>query len=1320
MDSVSMSEMHQHRSYKLPACGLLNGFRPISTSKAACRYGAIFLLFALCPTFAEAPPTPKTFTGLPAAADAQVARYMNLLIQDPRNDFLFGEVFRIYKTHKLEYRLLSFLKGSIKAKPDEKNLWILLGLAYTEFRDLYLARKYFNKAIEIDPKDYLPRFLTAQVLLREGKIDEAIAGFRNSADIASDPEDKMRAREALAGAFLSQEKEGNVEKATAELDAILKEREFDTQVHWRVARIYEDHFLHEQAVQHFQNLVELAGDDDPELACRSWMRIAGISQETSKQEEAIAAYLKARELIDDQHWLSEKINSQILELYRASGQTDAWLKELQSRIEKRPRDVELRKEAARALAADRKIQEAHDQLMEAAKVAPEDVSVLEEIIRLKASEAEKTENETNRQKLYAELPSVYARLREINNENLDYVVREGEAWWKAGNQDKALETWNEIISEEETEIRRHELLGATLLRQKRFDEGIAALRKGIELDPSRDDLRMQIGEVLLQQNKVDEAQKEFQSITERSAATEVTYLRVASLYEGINLGDRVLKTLEQAAKAFPDSYDIQFRLGALLVDSAPIGDNPKAREALWKAFLTGPTHRARLVANMKLLKTYTKRSKLTERMRKHVADNPTDLTALLAIGDIETGYEGSTAGRKVEMSGGGHVGQGQMAYKTVQAKDPLYLAAYEHNASLLIAGDRFEDAVLEYRKMVVVNPVNKWAYWLRIGDLFADQGQMREAGVYWDFIRERNISDPQILYQLGARMLRAERYADALKLIEIAAVLHPNDYRLRLSLGHLYEHFHNYEKSVRSYTRAIQLATSDLVLPVRMHLGRIQRLYGEQLWTQGNTRKALDVFQSSQAFLEKLKEVTGETPPEYPNVMVQVARCLEALGQKDEAAKAYRAAAEGFPETWVWVNSRTEMWLPFFEKLRSQGKHQFTRQEPELQQEIGNRVRAELAGKAWPIAQILGAYAAPGRIHVIGMDSKVTLNTSDLTWQRQPLPMKYEQRLKTRMFPPYLLIRPLEKVGEGVLWNPRYNKLYDVSTGTHDIYAIGTLKKVASIPRHEDIGPWPAQSGNRFYFHAGNSVLGFDLSTGKALWERKNAYKSDSIRILASSPKYVSVTESTDEFVRFQILDATTGKRIVTINPGTFHFWRTPLILGDTFFSYDDFDGMLVAWKLPEGRPLYRAKFGGQLAAEIQSPDGNTLLIHHRKLKERKIILSAIDTANGQTRWQTHLKLESIDRGPVIADSRILYVYRYRPEQITEPAYEKPGPFHRANRGVLVIDRSNGQILSDIDLTPFMSDRTIQDIREAFYQNNHLFLLTHDAKTFKLKLTSER
>jgi tetratricopeptide (TPR) repeat protein len=487
-----MRAPREHRSHILPACKLQNGLWPISTSKAkaACCYGAICLILALSQSHAEeAPAPPKTFTGLPAAADAQVARYMNLLIQDPRNDFLFGEVFRIYKTHKAEYRLLSFLKGSIKAKPDEKNLWILLGLAYREFRDLFLARKYFNKAIEIDPKDYFPRYLTAQVVLREGKLEEAIAGFRTAADIASDPEDKLRAREALARAFLSQSETENIDKATAELDAILKEREFDTEAHWRVARIYEDHGLNERAVSGFQKIVELAADDDPKLACRSWMRIAGIHADqdppkgvtptpaavtpTSKQR-AITAYLKARELIDEQHWLSEKINSRILDLYRATGQTEEWLKELKFRIKKRPRDVELRKETARALAAAEKMNEANEQLLAAAKVAPEDVSVLEEIIRLKSAAADKTESETDRKKLFAELPPFYVRLREINNENLDYVVREGEAWWKAGNEDKALDIWNGIISEEEIEIRRHELLGNTLLRQKLFDDGIAA------------------------------------------------------------------------------------------------------------------------------------------------------------------------------------------------------------------------------------------------------------------------------------------------------------------------------------------------------------------------------------------------------------------------------------------------------------------------------------------------------------------------------------------------------------------------------------------------------------------------------------------------------------------------------------------------------------------------------------------------------------------------------------------------------------------------------------------------------------------------------
>jgi len=1247
---------------------------------------------------------------------------MNLLIQDPRNDFLFGEVFRIYKTHKAEYRLLGFLKGSIKAKPDEQNLWILLGLAYREFRDYFLAKKYFNKATELDPDNYFPRYLAAQVLLRENKLDEAITGLRQAVSLAADPEDKLRAREELARAFLSRGEAGDTEKATAEIDAVLKEREYDLDVHWRVARIYEGYQLHGQAIERLGKLIEIAGEEEPDMVCRAWMRMAEIHQASGRQQAAIDAYLKARALIDERHWLSEKISARILELYRKTGQVDAWVGELRKRIEKRPRDIELRKELARGLAAAGKATEAFAHLEAAAKVAPDDVSVLEEIIRLKSAEAGRAEGEGERRNLYAELPAWYQRLQEINNENLDYLVREGEAWWEAGSQDKAREIWQTIVRDDETEIRRFELLGRTLLRCEQSQEGIAALRSALKLDPSRDDLRMRIGEVLLKGGKLEEAEQEFQKVIERGAATEVTYLRIAALYEEINRGDRVRSTLEEGAAKFPDGYDIQLKLGMLYLDTPKREEREKARGPLWRAFLSGPTPRARLVANLKLFKAYRSLNDLSAEMRKHLAENPDDITALMAIGDIETRYQGEKGpgGWKVELTGMGHLGEGQLAYKTVQSKDPLYLPAYEHNASLLIAADRFEDAVLEYRKMVVVNPVNKWAYWLRIGDLFADHGQLREASVYWDFIRERNISDPQILYQLGARMLRAERYRDALDLIELAAELNQNDYRLHLSMGHLHGHFEDYERAARAYTRAIQLATSDLVLPVRVHLGRIQQRYGEQLWTQGRIEHALQVFRSSQAFLEKLKEITGETNPEYPNVMVQVARCLEALGRKEEAASAYQSAAQGFPETWVWVNSTTEVWLPFFEKLRAEGKHSFPAEPPELQEQVGDKLSAHLVGQAWPVAQLLGAHAEPGRVHLVGMDSLVTLNTADLTWQRRALPLRYEERVSTVLLPPFLMLHPLAAPAEGVISNPAYDKLNIESSPNRDVYRLDSLQKASSLSPSGSIEAWPAQQGQRLYFlsrgGAGKVVLGYDLPSGKALWETKDTYHSESARVVVSSPRYLCVTECTNESVWFQILDAATGKAVTRIEPGTFHFWRNPVIVGDTLVSYDDFEGLLVAWNLPDGQPLYRVKFGHQIAAELQMLDSNTMLVHHRLFRERDIALYALDIRNGQTKWRTRLNLESIDRGPVIARDRPIYVYRYRPEKIDEPAYDRPGPFHRAARGILVLDGKTGEKLSEIDLTKLMPEKAIQAIRDVFYVDDHLFLITHSGKTFKFRL----
>lgn len=1277
------------------------------------------LLLSFFPAFAEErAQSPTGLTGLPPEADRQAARSMNLLIEDPRNDFLFNEVFSLYKTHKAEYRLLSFLQGAIKAKPGEKNLWILLGLAYREIRDYFLAKKYFEKAIELDAGDYFPRLLAAEILVREGRKDEAIETYSAAVTVARDPEDRLRAREALARAHFLRGQPEDAELAIAELDRILKEREYDLDVRWRVARLYEENQLLDRAVQEYLNLMQVAREEQPEIVCRAWLRIGSLYERTSQPERAVEAYREARGLVDDQHWVREKIDARILEICQRSGRVQPWLDDLQGLLKSRPRDVELRKETARALEAAGRGSDALECLDQAHQVAPEDVSVLEEIIRRISLQAEQAADEPTARKLWARLPPLYDRLQDINDEDLDTWVRQGEAWWKAGDPDRARKAWSELVREPEREARRYELAGRTLLRHGLVEEGIGLLRAAIALEPSRDDDRMRIAEALLQKGKATEARMEFQAILDRGGVTEVTYLRIAETYEQLGHLDRVAATLDEAVKRFPDSYEVCLRLGQLYLDQ---GENVKARGPLRQAYLRGPTPRARLLANLKLLRVYPNRYDLIAEHEAWLKEHPDDLTALMAIGDISTDWsgEGAAAGtHRVELTGMGAVGVGQLAYKTVQARDPLYLAAYEHNASLLLAADRFEDAVLEYRKMVVVNPVNKWAYYLRIGDLFADQGQLAEANHYWDFIRERHFADPQLLYQLGCRLLRAERHAEALEAVRRAAELHPNDYRLHLTLGHLEEHFQRYASAAESYTRAVRLATSDLVLTAQEHLGQTQRRYGEELWTHGRIPQALSVYRQAQAFLEKIREVTGEVRPEYPNVMIQIARCLEALGQKEDAEAAY-AAVPG--ESWAWISPRLDLWLPYFLELRKQGRHEFPAQDPPVNTETGRKVSARLAASAWPVTQVMALDAQPGRLFLEGMDSQTVVQASDLSFQRQPFPLRYEERNLTLLFLPYLLLQPLAPPEEQRGWNPVQPMLWHRASPEIQVYHVQNLRPVASLNPPGFMQPWPSRQGQRLFFLSAEgptfSVLGYDLETGRPLWPPAQAYLSDSAVFLTSSPDYLCVTEATDETVRFQILDADTGQPRTTIAPGNFSFWRNPLWLDQLFLSYDDFEGRLVAWRLPEGQPLYRVTFGQQAAVNPMALGQDTVLLHHRLLQERDIEACALDAATGRTRWRTRLNLESIDRGPVFAGNQILYVYRYRPVALGEPpAHDKPGPFFRAARGILVLDGRTGEKLADIDLSALMPEALIRRIRDAVYLDGHLFLATFEGHIFKLKL----
>jgi len=127
-----------------------------------------------------------------------VDRYMNVLIEDARNEFAFREVYGAFKAEEKEFLLVNFFQNAIRLEPDKAAYHIILGKLYAAFRDLYQAGVKFKDAARLAPEDYYARYLLADVWLRQRKYPEAAQEFRVAAALASDMNDRVRSLHGLA------------------------------------------------------------------------------------------------------------------------------------------------------------------------------------------------------------------------------------------------------------------------------------------------------------------------------------------------------------------------------------------------------------------------------------------------------------------------------------------------------------------------------------------------------------------------------------------------------------------------------------------------------------------------------------------------------------------------------------------------------------------------------------------------------------------------------------------------------------------------------------------------------------------------------------------------------------------------------------------------------------------------------------------------------------------------------------------------------------------------------------------------------------------
>ena len=298
----------------------------------------------------------------------------------------------------------------------------------------------------------------------------------------------------------------------------------------------------------------------------SHREIGNIHQEKGDYEAAIQSYDAALVLTAPGNWLRKDLQHRIIGIYAADGNWEGLITHYQGKIEATPNEPELLGLLAAAYIENQQPDEGIATYQKALELAPTDSRLRLNLIAAfrdaeKFEEAAAAYESISEQQpddfgIYRELGELYlqledenraratyARMRERNpddastyltlaeiyagNEwiedavaayqkaislapdNLDYIEYFGEFYFRQGNREKVVETWNRIVDADKAIAENYDRL-AKLFDAKDFStEAIAASRKAVELAPDAYGYREALAKQLMENEDYEDALVEY-------------------------------------------------------------------------------------------------------------------------------------------------------------------------------------------------------------------------------------------------------------------------------------------------------------------------------------------------------------------------------------------------------------------------------------------------------------------------------------------------------------------------------------------------------------------------------------------------------------------------------------------------------------------------------------------------------------------------------------------------------------------------------------------------------------------------------------------
>jgi len=1260
---------------------------------------------------------------LAPARQKVVDKYMNILLEDVRNELAFQRVYSAFKDEDKEYLLVNFMKNAIRLQPRKAGLRIILGQLYASFKDLHQAGVELKTAARMTPGSFYARFLLASVFFKQTRYAEAATEFRNASALATGMDDRARCLNELARVY---GEAGQWDEARKVWEEIAELRRSDLESFRMLAEVCRDFEQWDLAERWLNRMHELAKGNS-EVSCRALMELGEIFFDQKRFSDSANSYRKAKALVSESHWLSAELNKRIRICFEQENRARELRRDLEESLKKTGDDVNRLLELADILIADGEQALAAQYLKAASEASPRDVHILERhrslLIQLKDDDG---------------FEEVSKRLRALSPQNVHYKLQDADYYVSRTNLERAKTIWDEVIEEDPKGAARYLSVARAMAAVERLDWAEDTYQKLIEI--AADVLAYKIELAALQLRRADEVLPDGTPAEEWLARSQAYIKKAEDLLLAVSGNDRLTlaeaqltgrlllehRRLETARKVlalgkdrFPQDMGLVKMYGnsCLLLGAAKPSGSKQQRDLFTeainsnlKAFDLAPHPAIQRELNSELVGlslghgrntsgnvAYGGLGGLRALLKKHATDffgRPRDPMPAWCIADVQRqapdgvldmkGVKGAPGIFRVYLGRFGRTKSGLAYFNRAVTRDPLFVPGYLGKAFAYSNEDSFEQAVIELRKASIIDPVNKWKYFLQIGDLYAREGQLEEALAFWDRVSQRVFTDATVFFQLGTRYFRAEQIDKTVVMLKKAIRINPDIAAYHMTLGNVYDYLQRYDDAVTEFRKALETSSQGMLLSVRERLSEIQLAWAYELFDRKDYAGALKQFQEIRAFQEVMEShyrknndefALKRLSPESADVQVQMARCNEFLGKKEAARALYERAAGQLPDALIRLSQTRSMSLAAL--LKEQ------RTEESIKPD-NLRTAGAVTARPFHLKKVRHV-----KLYDVGAESSVMpdalLYSGKSEWAKvEPL----SGRIVSQATADGKAARTIDGIEVQVVNGSQGDGLRIVKDGKQ-IPSIGLAYPWNGVARSVRIRLSDLQmAGGRIYLFADARprsswarIVAIEANSGKAVLN----IRADHVKDFACDGQYLAAMKSHAHRSSLLVYEAASGKLILEKELASTGVWLEPVVRQGKVFLLDDIDWALSALDNRENVFDYRVTFAGTFPRPPILHDG-VLYLHVRAYKERTIYLHAIDPATGRIIWRTNMQSMSVHSPPIFRGPDIIYL---NPET------------HR----IFKIDKATGHRHAQAGYRDQLTEQQLFHLQKVHLFNGHLVLV---------------